>query len=198
MWKYFEISNISNNISPDILFQRVLSNVLFNTCVYFYSLCGWEKVHVEKHVLPSSVSLFFSLFSFSSFFFSFFVFSTGTKLSRREQRPCTGCPSHVVFSIQQKITFREKEKTQEEREERREKREERERRPRWTDSGTDDERERKRERERDERRETRDERETKDEDEEPPLKPRTNERTHRTAHVVQDTQPHHQGGCRDQ
>ena len=123
MWKYFEISNISNNISPDILFQRVLSNVLFNTCVYFYSLCGWEKVHVEKHVLPSSVSLFFSLFSFSSFFFSFFVFSTGTKLSRREQRPCTGCPSHVVFSIQQKITFREKEKTQEEREERKEKRE---------------------------------------------------------------------------
>ena len=76
VWKYFEISNISNTISPDILFQRVLSNVLFNTCVYFYSLCGWEKVHVEKHVLPSSVSLFFFLFSFSSFFLFFLFLSS--------------------------------------------------------------------------------------------------------------------------
>ena len=153
MWKYFEISNISNNISPDILFQRVLSNVLFNTCVYFYSLCGWEKVHVEKHVLPSSVSLFFSLFSFSSLLFFFLCIFNGNETEKEESSgPAPAAPPTWCFLFNKKSLSEKKKKHKKTR---REKREKRERRPRWTDSGTDDERERKRERERDERRETR-------------------------------------------
>ena len=152
MWKYFEISNISNNISPDILFQRVLSNVLFNTCVYFYSLCGWEKVHVEKHVLPSSVSLFFSLFSFSSFFFSFFVFSTGTKLRKKRAAALHRLPLPRGVFYSTKNHFQRKRKNTRKREERKEKRE---REAATVDRQRDGRRARAQERETRETRETR-------------------------------------------
>ena len=134
-------------------------------------------------------SLFFSLFSFSSFFFSFFlcIFNGNETEKEESSGPAPAAlPRGVFYST--KNHFQRKRKNT------RRTRKEKEKRERGGHGGQTAGRTTSASaRERDER-----ERETKDEDEEPPLKPRTNERTHRTAHVVQDTQPHHQGGCRDQ